>query len=228
MPIIRGLSDLNQSNDDRNTNSYTGGEKSGLAVENPADLIGEGIPQNAIRVVLYKNGFIIDDEEFRDISKPENEAFIKDIKNSVAPEELRRRSKNNQTINIALDDRSSEMYIPPKKPMEVFSGSGNSLSQTKSSPLEVNIGPNSQVVVVDGSKPSTSLQLRFHNGQKKVVTFNYDHTIADIHNVFMEFAPVDGEYLLVFGFPPKEIKLDPSTTIKDAGLLQETISQKLV
>lgn len=204
---------------------------SGLAVENPGDIgnmeHGRGIPDNAIKVSLYKNGFIIDDEEFRDISLPENEAFVKDIRNSIAPEELRKRSKNNQTINIVLDDHGSEVYTPPKKPMEMFSGSGNSLCQTRSSALEVNMDSKAQIVV-DDSKPTTNIQLRFHNGQRKVVTFNQDHTVADLHCIFMECAPVDGDYQLVSGFPPREIKFDPSTTLKDAGLLQETISQKLV
>lgn len=203
---------------------------SGLEVENPDDYNSGNrrkVPSNAIKVILYKNGFIIDEEEFRDISLPENEAFVKDIKNSIAPEELRKRSKNNQTINVVLEDQTSEVYIPPKKPMEMFSGSGNSLSQTRSSALEVNIDSNAQIVV-DDSKPTTSIQLRFHNGQRKVVTFNQDHTIADLHCIFMECAPVDGDYQLVSGFPPREIKFDPSTTLKDAGLLQETISQKLV
>ncbi|TRY52074.1 UBX/SEP domain containing protein [Cryptosporidium tyzzeri] len=231
MPIIKGFSDLNNNNngDDKVTNSYTGGEKSGLAVQNPGEYNsnGRGIPENAIKVVLYKNGFIIDDEEFRDISIPENEAFIRDIKNSVAPEELRKRSKNNQTINVAVDDRSSEVYVPPKKPMEMFSGSGNSLGQTRSSALQVNIESEAQITV-DKNKPTTNIQLRFHNGQKKVVTLNHDHTIADLHCIFMECAPVDGEYQLVSGFPPKEIKFDPSTTLKNAGLLQETISQNLI
>lgn len=198
---------------------------SGLAVENPNNL-SRNIPDDAYRVTLYKNGFIVDDGEFRDISIPENECFIKDIKNSVAPEELRKKSKNNQTINIALDDRSSEIYIPPKKPMEMFSGSGNSLTEIKGSTFKVN--PDSYCHNVDNSKPTTNLQLRFHNGQRKVVTFNQDNTIADLHYVFMECAPVDGEYHLVYGFPPKEIKIDPSTTLKDAGLLQETISQKII
>lgn len=201
-----------------------------MAVENPweNDNGGRGgIPENAIKVVLYKNGFIIDNEEFRDISIPENEAFVKDIKNSVAPEELRKRSRNNQTINIALDDRSSEVYTPPKKPMKMFSGSGNSLCQTRSSALEVNIDSKAQVTI-DNTKPTTNIQLRFHNGQKKVVTLNHDHTIADLHSIFIECAPVDGDYKLVSGFPPKEIKFDPSTTLVDAGLIQETISQKLI
>ncbi|KAJ1606357.1 hypothetical protein OIY81_3231 [Cryptosporidium canis] len=231
MPVIRGFSDLNSdNNNDKVTNSYTGGEKSGLAVENPGEYHAGsrgGIPENAIRVVLYKNGFIIDNEEFRDISLPENEAFVKDIKNSIAPEELRKRSKDNQTISIALDDRSSEVYTPPKKPMEMFSGSGNSLGQTRSSAFEVNVDSKAQIIV-DDSKPTTNIQLRFHNGQKKVVTLNQDHTIADLHSIIMECAPVDGDYQLVSGFPPKEIKFNPSTTLKDAGLLHETISQKLI
>ncbi|KAH7649343.1 hypothetical protein FG379_001889 [Cryptosporidium bovis] len=231
-PIIRGLSDLNNnsvnSGNNPNTNSYTGGEKSGLAVENPGNNgSSDGIPENAFKVTLYKNGFILDECEFRDISIPENQEFVNDIKKSVAPEELRKKSLNNRTVNIVLDDRSSEIYVPPKKPVEVFSGLANSLSQVKSSGYDVNINSDFKLVI-DDSKPTTNIQLRFHNGQKKVITLNHTNTIGDLHCIFMEYAPVDGEYQLIYGFPPKVISSDTNTTLKDAGLLQETISQKLL
>ncbi|EEA07313.1 UBX domain-containing protein [Cryptosporidium muris RN66] len=230
MPIIRGLSDLNNEESNRNkdiTTSYTGGEKSGIAIENPNE--PHNIPPNAHRVILYNNGFILDNGEFRSLDDTKNLEFVRDIKNSIAPEELRGNLVGNQPLQVALDDRSSETYTIPTKPLEIFGGSGSSLSEAKILSSSLNVNPNAVLTtVVDESKPITTLQFRFHNGQRKVFKFNEDQTIADIHNVFMECAPVDGEYYLTFGFPPKKIELNLGTTIKDAGLLQETISQKLI
>ena len=42
----------------------------------------------------------------------------------------------------------------------------------------------------------------------------------------MSVAPVDGEYKLLSGFPPKPLE-DPSATIEGAGLLRAAITQKL-
>ncbi|KFG35337.1 UBX domain-containing protein, partial [Toxoplasma gondii FOU] len=40
-------------------------------------------------------------------------------------------------------------------------------------------------------------------------------------------APVNGEVRLLEGFPPKEITAAPSATIKEAGLLNAAIVQKI-
>jgi len=40
-------------------------------------------------------------------------------------------------------------------------------------------------------------------------------------------APVDGDYQLVFGFPPKPLA-DPSLTIEQAGLKNAAITQKIL
>lgn len=82
-------------------------------------------------------------------------------------------------------------------------------------------------LVVDESRPTTMLQIRFHDGQRRSQRFNVDQTIADVHGFLMDVAPVNGEYNLLEGFPPKKITADPSTTLKDAGLLQAAITQKL-
>ena len=39
------------------------------------------------------------------------------------------------------------------------------------------------------------------------------HTVSDIHAYVMNAAPVDGEYSLITGFPPKPLS-DPSKTIE--------------
>jgi len=51
--------------------------------------------------------------------------------------------------------------------------------------------------------------------------------VADIHEYVMMAAPVDGDYQLVFGFPPKALS-DPSKTIEEAGLKSASITQKIV
>jgi UBX domain-containing protein 1 len=40
-------------------------------------------------------------------------------------------------------------------------------------------------------------------------------------------APVDGDYQLISGFPPKALT-DPSKTIEEAGLKNAAITQKIV
>lgn len=54
-----------------------------------------------------------------------------------------------------------------------------------------------------------------------------DRRVSDIHDYVMQAAPVEGEYQLVFGFPPRAIS-DPSKTIEEAGLKNAAITQKIV
>ena len=53
------------------------------------------------------------------------------------------------------------------------------------------------------------------------------HTIGDVHTFVMCAAPVDGEYQLLTGFPPKALS-DPSLTIEGAGLKNAAITQKIL
>ena len=85
--------------------SYTGGEKSGMAVENPDDI--EGIvakarenseknkdrddsdkPKVSIKIVLYQNGFICEDGPFIEYETEENKKFIETLNKGYVPEEL--------------------------------------------------------------------------------------------------------------------------------------------
>jgi UBX domain-containing protein 1 len=66
---------------------------------------------------------------------------------------------------------------------------------------------------VNEEAAKTTIQIRFHNGEKASLTVNMSHTVADIHEFVMCAAPIDGEYLLITGFPPKPLD-DPSKTIE--------------
>jgi UBX domain-containing protein 1 len=89
--MIRSLGDFKKDDKDKKpkNTSYTGGEKSGMAVENPDDIdaIVEkarqggrdhassgagGPPKSELKITLYSNGFQVDGGEFRAYDAPEN------------------------------------------------------------------------------------------------------------------------------------------------------------
>ncbi|CEM06950.1 unnamed protein product [Vitrella brassicaformis CCMP3155] len=262
MPV-RSLQDLKDGKEEdpdkkKTTSSYTGGEKSGLAVENPESegqqgafgdaMRGEGeLPPGHRKVTVYKNGFTIDDGDFRDAADPQNAKFIEELRKGFAPPELSIGADGNH-VRIALVDKSSEDYDPnapagggspfgqptqnrpAAPPVEMFTGEGRTLGAGPSSSAagDVNVDAGAGSVRVDDSKPKTTIQFRFHNGQRKAETFNVDSPVAVLHDYVMQCAPVDGEYQLIAGFPPKPITSDPNTTLKDAGLLNSQVTQKLI
>ena len=56
---------------------------------------------------------------------------------------------------------------------------------------------------------------------------NLTHTVADIQAYVATVAPVEGEYQLLSGFPPKPLS-DPSKTVEQAGLKNSAITQRIV
>jgi SEP domain len=86
--MFKTLGDYKKGDDDKKkkTTAYAGGEKSGMAVENPSDIdgivekarqggqahndSGSGKPQ--LKITLYSNGFVVGDGPFRVYDAPEN------------------------------------------------------------------------------------------------------------------------------------------------------------
>ncbi len=91
--MIRGLGDYKKGDDKdqkKKTTSYAGGEKSGMAIENPDDIdsIVEkakqggrdhaasgkgGDPKTELKITLYSNGFVVgEDGPFRSYDDPQS------------------------------------------------------------------------------------------------------------------------------------------------------------
>ena len=62
-----------------------------------------------IKVILFKNGFILNDGPFRDINIKENKKFIQQIQRGVIPHELL--SKGIDDLGILLENRKDEENI---------------------------------------------------------------------------------------------------------------------
>jgi len=84
-----------------------------MAVENPDDFMEMAKSKdnknefektdNKIKLTVYKNGFRIDNGEFRDISLPENQKFMKEVEKGYIPQEFVDNGMEN--LGIALEDK---------------------------------------------------------------------------------------------------------------------------
>jgi UBX domain-containing protein 1 len=224
----------------KNVDWYAGGTSSGMAVTNNDDDVekivskakedtssgdGPGSEGIQLKITLYENGFTVDDAELREYEGDKNKQFIKELSEGYVPREIQENYKGKK-VDVSLEDKRKEKYRPPTPPKYVaYSGEGVSMGATESVGLEVN--KENGKPIIDDSKPTTDLQIRFHNGERQVVTFNLTHSVSDIFFYVTMAAPVDGSFQLVTGFPPKPIE-DSGMSIEEAKLKSASITQKIV
>jgi len=232
--MVRTLGDLSKDDkkDDKATESYAGGERSGLAIQNPSGMdeaIARGreagsIPEGSATVDLYKNGFILNGGAFRPISDPIHQRFYDDITNGVAPEELAPKGSTNK-LHMQVNDRRTEDYKPGPAPASsigvsyarVETKSGDVSEGATAGPLATGQGS----VTLDESKPTTTLQIKFGDGTRKPQTFNQDASVQSVYDYVAQCTGVT-TFTLSGGFPPKPLN-DRNMTLKDAGLLQAQV-----
>ncbi|CAE7435320.1 prpB1, partial [Symbiodinium necroappetens] len=140
-----------EEEDKKNTNSYVGGDKSGLAVEHPdsnkdhfqrmqqlASSSGQSgpLPSDHREVTVYRNGFTVGDGPFRPLSDPLNKKFMDEMAAGRCPAELQ--AGSDQPVHVAVHDKRGEDYKEPPPPSYVaFSGEGNTLGGSSSSAAAV-------------------------------------------------------------------------------------------
>jgi len=189
------------------------------------------------KISMYRNGFTVDDGEFRDLTSPENLAFIASLERGEVPRELQREQRAGEQrplhVDILLADHREEDYVaPPPPPYIAFSGQGAVLRRDPAdavaseanifSPellLDVEISP------VDESKPTTTVQVRTIQGKKIRIKINQDATVYQLAAMVMRDSGVGTAFSLSAGFPPVDV-LDGSLSVKDAGLVGASITQK--
>ena len=67
--------------------------------------------KNKIKLVVYRNGFILNNGPFRDVSIPQNRKFLEDVEKGNIPDEI---IENGITdLGILLVNRKAETYYPP-------------------------------------------------------------------------------------------------------------------
>jgi len=217
----------------KTTDTYAGGKESGIAVMNPEDDWLNKIKKNdnkekydktkdKLKLKLYKNGFILNDEEFRDISKPENKKFMDDVEKGYIPKELV--NKGYTDLGIEMDDNRDQMYEPPKeeKKFQAFTGHGKSISGVKTEGLHIDKNASSNV---DKTKPTCKVNIRLFNGEVVNEDFNLNQTLQDVIN-FVTKKSGSHNFSLLDGFPPRPLT-DYNKTIQELHLEGSLLTQRI-
>lgn len=78
------------------------------------------------------------------------------------------------------------------------------------------------------NEPMTQLQIRLADGSRLTGRFNQTHTISAIRRYIVDSRPnyASTTFAILSSFPPKELT-EEDKTLKDAGLLNATIVQRL-
>lgn len=126
-------------------------------------------------------------------------------------------------IDVHCIDKSTEAYTPPPPTVKPFTGAGHSM-RDDSAPADA-VGPvTPQEAVVDDSQPTTSVQLRLHDGSRRVLKLNHSHTVAQLRAHVATLVPPGARFELSTQFPRTKLAAaDDAKTIADAGLLNNTV-----
>ena len=217
----------------KTTDSYTGGKSSGIAVENPEDNWYDKMmkyddkekfdkTKNKLKLTLYKNGFILEDGEFRNKDDPENKKFMQDIEKGYIPKELIKKGMTD--LGIELDDHRNENYEPPKeeKKFKAFTGLGKSISSVNTEGLHIDKNVSSNV---DKSRPTCKVNIRLYNGEVVSEDFNLNQTLKDVFN-FVKRKSGSNNFSLLDGFPPRPLTAF-NQTIQELHLAGSLLTQKI-
>ncbi|OTF76761.1 NSFL1 cofactor p47-like protein [Euroglyphus maynei] len=190
---------------------------------------------------LWRDGFSIDDGPLRSYQDPSNAEFLASIRSGQIPRELS--SGGRSEVHLKMEDHRTEEYEePPKKPAKPFTGEGQRLGTPASEIIshasqfatsdpatrEQALESANAFLRFDSSQPHTRVQIRLADGTRLVPQINTDHLISDLRQYICLARPEYGasQFVLMTTFPNKVIE-DESVTIKDAGLSNSSIVQRI-
>jgi len=111
--------------------------------------------------------------------------------NRELPRELLRNHPG-QEVQLAMEDRRHEEYVPPRVPVNPFSGQGHmlgsptprivSVTAVNESARTVNEENARSQINLSETEPMTNVQFRLADGTRLVGRFNHTHTVNDLHN----------------------------------------------
>lgn len=180
--------------------------------------------KHKLRLKVYKNGFIINNEAFRPIADSHNKKFLSEIEKGYIPQEYR--DKGYKDLSVALENHKSEEYhdTPLKTNYIAFHGEGTSLYDINIHNYHIN-ETLSHKLNVDASLPICKINIRLFNGAIIDEEFNLCSKVCDVYRYVKAKSGCD-KFQLMEGFPPKELA-DMEKTIEEVGIGGSVLTQKL-
>ncbi len=234
MANIRGIRDFRNSQDSPSerydftklaqclilrTSSYTGGHRSGLAVENP----DEG--RNVLKIRCYRNGFVVNSGPFRSLDVEDNRHFMDEVRAGRVPAELYDLvQKSGGELQVSIVDEqgdfpSATAASTHQRPV-VTATSNTTPTTTVDAQFDI------AIPVMDLSDESTSIQFRLPSGQRVVRKFNQSQQGSILLRLISDAMHVPiAQVIISSGFPPRPVNRDAlsSKTLKELGLCDSTV-----
>ncbi|XP_075217320.1 NSFL1 cofactor p47 [Lycorma delicatula] len=197
-----------------------------------------GRQSNEVTLKLWREGFSVDEGPLRHYNDPANREFLDYVKRGLVPLELVQAARGGE-VHLNMEDHHHEDFTPPKFKVKAFAGKGHVLGSPSPKVAGmatvindddrlVNEEEARQMVKVNDSIPSTTVQIRLADGSRLVASFNQTHTIADVRRYIITARPqyVHQTFALLTSFPSKELT-DDSQTLVEAGILNSALLQRI-
>lgn len=168
-----------------------------------------------VKVTFWKNGFQVNDGDFRSNEDPANQNFLESVSRGMIPREL---YKPGIEIDLELDDNREKDYKPKPKPFNPFGGASHNLSSGKPSQPAAAPPAQAQTNFATAGKPATKVRIQLSD-QTLILSVNTTATVGDLRNYILQNRPdLRGKrFKLDVAMPPQALT-DDSVTIEAAKL----------
>ncbi|OHT04755.1 hypothetical protein TRFO_06195 [Tritrichomonas foetus] len=179
-----------------------------------------------IKVTFWKNGFQVDDGDFRSNEDPQNQEFLQAVSRGMIPRELQ---KSGVQLDVEIEDNREKDYVPKPKPFNPFGGKAHTFGGGPSNKAAPPPRPSPQAgggetnFAVPG-RPATKIRVQMPD-QLVTLSVNTSATIGDLKEYIMQNRPdFRGKKLkLDVAFPPQALTSD-SVTVEQAKLKMAQIN----
>ncbi|KAK8881072.1 hypothetical protein M9Y10_003800 [Tritrichomonas musculus] len=184
-----------------------------------------------IKVTFWKNGFQVEDGEFRSNDDPQNQEFLQAVSRGMIPRELQ---KPGVELDVEIDDNRDRDYKPKPKPFNPFSGNSRSLGSGSGSAQKNQTAPPKQAPPPTNTnfatpgQPSTKIRLQLPD-QLLMFTVNLSATVGNLKGYILQNRPdLRGKKLkLDLAYPPQALT-DDNVTIEQAKLKMAQITVTVI
>jgi UBX domain-containing protein 1 len=187
----------------------------------------EGFTLEKHKVTFWKNGFQVDDGDFRPNDDPANAPFLASVQKGQIPREF---YKPGVEIDLEVEDERESDYKAKPKPVNPFGGQSRSMGgAAPAKPPPPAAAPAAPVKTNFASGASTKIRFQMPDGSNLVLTVDLTATIGDLKNYLRMNRPDFACKVVKLEVPfPLKTLADEKETVEQAGLKMSQLKVSLI
>lgn len=183
-------------------------------------------------ITFWRQGFTVGDGPLQRYDDPANQVVLQELKRGRVPVSVLG-VEFGQDVDVSVLKKTDEDYVPPKRKIGGFGGSGQRLG----SPVPGESAAGSGAVTPDAepvAKPQPDqgsgdslVQIRFANGKRATHKFNSGDSVVAVYDFVRQHEHNDGRpFTLTHAFPVKPIEESEEVTVAEAKLKNAVVVQR--